>query len=181
MALQLLAWQAWRGPSLWDWVARHGRSRKVWLFFRWKARQAALRWARIPRLPMTRQARHPTLVPGGNGTAGSATSGMVGQSRQDWQGSLGLLWLGRQCSEARGSPRPGRHDTEPSAPTAGMASLVEPTHGRQGVASLEGKQRQARPRWPANAWKERQARRDRSVRARCACRGRHRHFCQTAA
>ena len=184
MALQPLAWQAWRGPSLLGMDYR-GRRRKVWFSFQWKARQAALRWARIPRFPMARQARQLEAVRGffwlgRRRMVHPVAPGMARQASQRIAGPL-VDWQAVQRSARQNTARQAPHDTERSAPKAGMASLAEPTHGRQGVASLEGKQRQARPRWSANAWKERQSWRDRSVRVRCACRGRHRYFCQTAA
>jgi hypothetical protein len=137
--------------------------------------QAALRWARIPRFPMAWQARHLTQMQGGYRTAGSAASGLAsnGLAWQEWHSTAGPVIAGfagiarpfpaRQAAQC--SSRPGNtwHGRQRSAVQGHLVTAGTPRHGtigtegRQGVASLEGKQRQARPRWSANAWKERQA------------------------
>jgi hypothetical protein len=119
--------------------------------------QAALRWARIPRFPMARQARHLTQMQGGDVTAGSAASGLASNG---WHGrngtqrldpslqatkrsaSLGLLWLGRQRSAAQ---EPAAHGT------AGNAAQYRDTLSRQAPHDTEHSAPKAGKVWPL--WK----------------------------
>jgi hypothetical protein len=127
MALQLLAWQVWRGPSLWDWVARHGRSRKVWLFFRWKARQE---WFGESRIGQVRS----------------------GRQRSDGQGLHGSQWHGRRVYARHSAIRralasQARHLTQMQGGyrTAGSASSCMVCTGMAGMA-LNGWTRHCRLR-----------------------------------
>jgi hypothetical protein len=100
MALQILDWQAWSGPSSLD-MASHGRSRKVWLFFRWKARQE---WFGESRIGQVRS----------------------GRQRSDGQGFHGSQWHGRQgisrrCRAATSRQAAQRLDWPRTDGMAGMA------------------------------------------------------------
>jgi hypothetical protein len=213
MALQLLAWQAWQWPVLiGHWLARYGRSRKVWFFFQWRrhGRNGQERMAYRPGSRSGRQrsdgqgfhgsqwqgrrgsTRSTSLGLFANGTAGKAShadagrlshgrqrklvwigleSGKAGMALNGWprhcrrRSSASLaLFLARQAAQCSSRSGNAWHGSATKRSTGSTLSRQAPhdterlgTEGRQGLASLEGKQRQARPRWSANAWKERQA------------------------
>ena len=197
--------QTWHGlPSIVpDWQNGHGRSRKVWLFFQWKARQdwsgedglsglapaGIARWARITRFPMARQERKREATRGFFWLGRQCKGCMVGPTRQEWHSTAGPVIAGNatQCiagplvarqavqrSERQPTARQAPHDTERSARASRQA--------RSGLywKASNGRSGMIRQRLLRADGKERQARCGRSGRARRATHGR-RCNCQTAA